>query len=345
MAISHLSKKAMSLYGKIARGYTPTDSDKPELGELKALGLIAFDAGGSTVPALLSPKEAGQRLIAAEIAEAAKRVAWMQAVPQMVEALAADYERVRETGGCEYLGTRELVNAKLDDIVARAEFEILAAQPDGPRTPEQLERSLARDSEALRRGVEMRTLYRDTVRDHTVTAEAVRVMSQRGRDYRTLVGPFRRRIIIDRKYAFVPDYTGGGVEPTTPAAWLVTDRAMIAYVRTGFEETWRRATPWHGELRDRRDSSTDQAGGAGVPGVRTTALQRAILRDLVSGYQQHVIAKRMGMGKRTLSDEIATLRDLFRAQTTNQLVYQFGRSPDHDVDDQLDGISSGRPAA
>ena len=138
--------------------------------------------------------------------------------------------------GSEYLADPATVNARLQDVVAGARTEILAAQPGGPRSRDLLEVAVARDSAALDRGVELRTVYRDTVRDHPVTAEYARTMSARtgGRParYATLVGDFERMIIVDRQQAFVSDHIVAGAD--AHAAWLVTDLTATAQADTAW---------------------------------------------------------------------------------------------------------------
>lgn len=343
MPSGQLSKNAMLLYGRLARGEKPTGDDKPALDELVDWGFVVFDDEHPDDPVPLDPQEAGRRRLEADLRQAADRVARMQAMPALVDELRVDFERnCWRSGGSEFLAERHLVNARLDDVIGQARQELLTAQPGGPRTPEELARSVDRDSAGLARGVRMRTLYRDTVRDHPITAEAARVMSAKGRAYRTLVGPFHRLIVIDRREAFISDYMGA----PDHSAWHVTDRALVAFVVQVFEETWLRAQVWHGELRAGRTTETSSAAdGSGAVGVRTNAVQRAILRDMAAGMQQRITASRIGISLRTLTDEIAVLKEMWGASTLHELTYQWALSPDHDVDDQIDGISSGRPAA
>ncbi|MFD0509409.1 hypothetical protein ACFQ0G_53885 [Streptomyces chiangmaiensis] len=253
----------------------------------------------------------------------------------MSDQLVGPFERAqwRASGGSEYIDDAVVVNARLDHVVARAEWEILAAQPGGPRTEEQLARSLERDTEALDRGVVKRTLYRATVRDNPVTAQYARAMSNRtsGKcaEFRTLVGPFERVIIVDRKVAFISNHLVEG----SPAhsAWQITDRAMVAYIAAEYDAKWRRADSWHGEQRIRGQQPIDTISSAG--GVRTSKRQREILRDIVASISQQKTAKRLGISLRTLTAEISGLKDLFGASSLAELGYKWALSSDRLVDD------------
>jgi sugar-specific transcriptional regulator TrmB len=321
------------LYKAITRQEPVTKANKAHLEELVAWGVVGFDPERPHMPVALDPQQAAQRRIAAELEEAAARVARMSAIPALADELSREFERAqwRAGGGSEFLDDPATVNARLDDVVGRAESEILAAQPGGPRTRELLERAVDRDTQALERGVTLRTLYRDKVRDDAVTSEFARTMSARGAAYRTLVSPYERCIVVDRRHAFISDHVVEGAPPH--AAWYITDRAMVAFVAAVFDEAWRRASPWHGELRSRRTlEAVDTVSGPDA-GVRTARLDREILRDMAAGTPQTVTARRLGMSPRKLTDEITRLKGLYGVQTLHELTYQFALSPDRLIDD------------
>jgi len=327
-----LSADAIRVYGTIARQETVPAEDAHHIPVLAAWGLVTPAADHPGVHVALDPHTATQRLLVAELAEAERRVARMTALPGLANELGGHYARAqwRAGAGSEYLGDPATVNARLDDVVAGAREEILSGQPDGPRDRERLNRSVERDQAALKRGVELRTLYRDSVRDNAVTAEYAQIMSGLGASYRTLVGPYERCIVVDRRVAFISDYVG---DSTTFAAWCVTDRAMVAWIAQVFDEAWRRANPWHGELRSKAAVQVlDGLPGAGA-GIRTTPLHRAILRDMANGEAQRKTAGRLGISLRSLTAHIAELKDLFGAASLPELTYKWALSPDRLVDD------------
>lgn len=324
-----LSSNAVRVFGLIAAGMPVPDGDADSVAELVAFGCVTLDSDHGNRPVALNPADAARRRAERDMREAIARIEAVRALPEATERLYAQYQRaqLRAGGSAEYIDDPATVNARLDDVVGGAEWEILAGQPAGPRTELQLNRSLERDTAALERGVEKRTLYRATVRDNTVTAEYARAMANRGTgraaEFRTMVEPFERIIIVDRRVAFFSDHlVAGGPEH---AAWQVTDHAVIAYMVAEFEARWRRADPWHGEVRGRGpvvDTFTS------VDGVRTTARQREIMRDMVAGKDQRATASRLGISVRTVSEEINALRDLFDAESREQLAFKWAFSPD-----------------
>ncbi|MDX2800133.1 hypothetical protein [Streptomyces scabiei] len=304
------------------------------LEELTAWGLIGFDPAHPDTPVVLDPQVALQRKAVKELEEARDRLATMSAMPSLADQLGTHYAGAqwRAGGGAEYLDDPATVNARLDDIVAGAQTEILAAQPGGPRTAELLALAIDRDTAALERGVRLRTLYRDTVRDNAVTAEGARVMTGKGAEYRTMVGHFERAIVVDRRHAFISNYVVEGAP--AHSAWHVTDRAMAAWIGRIFDGEWRRADVWCGELRPRRgQQDVDTVSSPAGQTVRTTRRQREILRDLAAGHSQPTIARRIGVSKRKLEEEVAALKGVWGASTVPELVYQWALSPDRLVDD------------
>lgn len=268
------------------------------------------------------------------VEENARRLAKMAVLPTVAEELAERYERAKSRAGVgsEYLEDAAVVNARLDDLVASAEVEILSAQPGGPRTQAQLNRSVIRDQEALARGVTLRTLYRDTVRQNSITGEYVRTMSVMGAEYKTLIGHFERCIVVDRRVAFVTNHLVQGAPEH--AAWQVTDRAMVALICAVFDDGWKRAREWHGEFRGRSaDEQVDTVSAGPGAVVRTTPRQREIMRELVADRDQKAIAVRMGISTRTVAAEINELKAMLGASSIPGLAFKWALSPDRLIDD------------
>lgn len=334
-----LSPGAVDVFKLITHG-DPIPGDAAEaVAELVRWGFVVLDAEHGR-PVALDPRAVARRRLVDMLTENAARIAHMAELPTVTDELAQHFEGAqwRAGGGSEYLDDPAVVNARLDDVVGAAEWEILSAQPDGPRDEVQLNRSSARDSQALGRGVVKRTLYRATVRDNAVTARYARQTGNRpvGRsaEFRTLVGSFERCIIVDRKTAFISNHLVD--DAPAHSAWQVTDRAMVAYIAAEFEAKWDRADPWHGELRGR------QGDTIGSDGVRTTRRQREIMRELVADRDQKAIASRLGIGLRTVAAEVNELKALLGASSVPGLTYRWALSPDRLVDDNApDGCVGG----
>ncbi|MFD7995464.1 helix-turn-helix transcriptional regulator [Streptomyces mexicanus] len=317
-----LSDGAIRVYGQIAAGEIPAECDKEFVDELVMWGFVTVDSNHGR-PVALHPGEVARRRLEDMLQEAADRVARMAALPTVSEQLTVQYERARWSAGhgSEFLDDPAVVNARLDDVVGSAQREILAAQP-GPRKPTVLAEGLRRDSAALDRGVELRTLYQATARKDPQTAEHVRVLSTReGRraEYRTLDGPFERAIVVDRRVAFISNHLVPGAPEH--AGWQITDRAVVAYIAEEFEAKWRRADPWQGT-------------GSGPVNEVTTRRQREIMREIVEGRGQSAIAKRLDLSLRTVTAEITELKRVLGASSLPGLAYKWASCPDRKIDDR-----------
>lgn len=344
----HLSPQASSLYTAIAhRNWQLVDTiqaDHPNARtELLDWELITDEPR----PVVRDPQPAFRAKVKREVADLLRHAELLAGLPDLSQDLIREYRSVqmRAGGSSMYLAEQAEVNARLQDVIGGARREILAAQPGGPRKREILETAVTRDSAALERGVEMRTIYRDTVRDHPLTAEYARTMSARtpGRPakYATLVGDFERMVIVDREHAFVSDHIVAGSPPHS--AWLVTDPAVVAVLAGVFDASWRRAQPWTGELRSRTGGGVDTVTGAG--GVRTERRQRGILRYLCGGESQAATARKMGLSKRKLEEEIAVLKSLWGVRTLSELIFQYALSPDRLIDDSAPAGTAGATGA
>jgi DNA-binding CsgD family transcriptional regulator len=337
----------LQAFAQITAGGDPSEQMPEAVAELEELGVVVRDRSETNRPVSLDPGEVIRRRLETDLREAAECLARMRALPAAAEQLSDVFDRARlRAGGSEYIEDSAVVNARLDDIVGGAQFEILAAQPGGPRTQMQLNRSVQRDTEALDRGVVKKTLYLATVRDNSVTAEYARAMSTRaGRraEFRTMQTPFERAIIVDRKVAFVSNRIVQGAPEHS--AWQVTDPAFIGYIMSEFDARWDRAEPWQGEMSS-RGQAVDTVSG--VDGVRTTPRQRQIMREMVAGRDQRATAVRLGISVRTVSDEVNALKDLFDAQSREQLAFLWGSSVDRLVVDDgalEDGLAAATDTA
>lgn len=343
-----LSADAVRLYGAYARqDWVQAEIITAEYPnarcELTEFGLIQEDPDRPGKPVARNPKRALENVLFAQLEEASRRVAFMSALPDLTNQLAGQYAASVSRPGrsSEYLDDQAAANSRIQDVVAGAKTEILAAQPGGPRDKAILDEAVYRDAAALDRGVTLRTVYRDTVREHPVTAEYARRMVTReasgSAQYRTLPGKFERMIIVDREQAFVSDHITGG---PANAAWYVTDRAVIAVLAETFDQMWLYGEPWAGALCSRRGRlEVDTVSGA--DGVRTSTRQRQILRYIVDGVSQPSIARRIGVSTRKLEQEIAALKALWGASTLPELAYQWAVSPDHNVDDSAPDTDAG----
>lgn len=348
-ATRHLSADALRLFGAIARRewdlVDTLRTERPDAWQ----ELLSWDlASDEERPIARDPQKALRTAVSRELEAARRHIDLVATMPELSRDLIREYRQVqlRAGGSSVYLADPETVNARLQDVIGDARREVLCAQPAGPRNPAILTVALERDAAALDRGVEIRTVYRDTVRDHPVTADYARAMSTRtaGRraEYRTLVSSFVRMVIVDREQAFIPNLIVEGAPEH--AAWHVQDPAVVAILAEVFESKWRLGDTWHGELRPRTgQSGVDTVSAAGTVGTATSRRQREIMRYLVSGMTQAAVARRIGISKRVLERDIDGLKQLAGADTPMQLAYWWAHCPDRLIDEGAAGTEGDGP--
>lgn len=318
-----LPPQVKDLYRRVLRR-EPIEDDAPGIEQAIRLGILVPDGDEKNRYRAAEPG----RVIASLVSGGTQRIAetsrFLAKLPGMREELNEVYGDVRTpgvSGTIEHLHGNKAINERLDEVLDGARKELITAQPGGPRTKEILDRSLGRDTAALARGVQMRTLYHATARHHTLTQEWAEVMASKGGEVRTLDAPFLKLILVDRNHAFIQDcLERDPYEPPNAWAHLINDAAVCAYLAELFERDWNRADYWHGS-------------GAGDEGALTTRMQRAILRLLSSGRTQDQAARDLGLSTRTLQKHLTAIRTKVpHLRTVPQMTYWWGTCPDRNLD-------------
>lgn len=146
----------------------------------------------------------------------------------------------------------------------------------------------------VEQGVAFRTIYGAEAADNPLARRLVETCVAAGERARVLPGLVMKMRIVDRHTALLPLTPAGA-----SAALLVRSASVIEGLYDYFELLWRRATP------------------AGEPRLDhgLTANQRLVLHYLAQGHADEVIARKSGIGLRTVRRHIATLMDRLGAPT------------------------------
>ncbi|MEZ0577302.1 LuxR family transcriptional regulator [Nocardioides sp. MH1] len=201
----------------------------------------------------------------------------------------------------------EAINPYLTALVGDAEEELLTAQPQTGRDAQSIATAALRDTEALDRGISMRTLYQHSARRSAITQKYVAAVTARGAEVRTLDEFFNRMIVVDRRVAVIP------AADTLATAVVVREPAVVAYLIDVFERAWARARPF---------------AVAEETAVKEIAVeQRSMtIRMLIAGHADAVSAKRLGVSPRTYAGYVADLKAEYDADTRFQLGYMMGNA-------------------
>lgn len=207
------------------------------------------------------------------------------------------------------------INGAIKEKLEQARFEILTAQPDGPRPGPVLDDALDAVRRQLANGVQMRTLYQHSTRFDEATKQYVRAVSEYGVQVRTLPEFFDRIVIIDRSTVFIPS------KSDRTSAIQVEEPAVVHFLIDVFERSWDRA-----ETYPFLPVRAAEAAPEVIP-----AMRNCIRRMLIEGRSDKEIARRLGISLRSLQAHVARIKDDYNAQHRLQLGYLMGlddRGPD-----------------
>lgn len=314
---SLLAQDDLETYRAVAAGAPPAVNASVEA--LVDLQLVEGDPYRPGHYIARDPRAAAQDLMSDALAALHRTVDRISQIPT-VEALAADYDPHRWYGGpgSEYLGTPALMNARILPLTDGAALEVYSAQPGEPadRDPEILRVGAERTAAACRRGARVRSLYNSHAWDHEQTRAHIDSLIEAGAEIRVLGATFPRMVLLDRTHLFIDNLVveGAGAH----SGWHVSDRAAVTWAHLVFDLIWDRSMPWQ---------SLSGATGAAV----TTARQRAILQQLETGHSQQQAATRLGLAERTVTKELALLRERLAMRTLYQVMAWWGQSPERDL--------------
>lgn len=189
------------------------------------------------------------------------------------------------------------VRRALDRFAAEAQHEVLTSQPGGGRTEEVLQEAMGRTEAMLERGVRMRTLYQHTAQYNPGTAAYVEIVTGLGAEVRTLGEGFMRMIAFDGEIVVIEQ------KGDAKAGLVVREPSVVSFAVAAFELMWLQADPFPVNL-----------GRAQAIRV-SDKTKEDIIRLLVQGESDKVIARRMGMTVRTCQRHIAKIMERIGAKS------------------------------
>ncbi|WP_340377414.1 LuxR C-terminal-related transcriptional regulator [Streptomyces sp. SS7] len=189
------------------------------------------------------------------------------------------------------------VRRALERFAAEAEREVLTSQPGGARKEEVLREAMDRTEAMLQRGVRMRTLYQHTAQYNPGTAAYVEIVSGLGAEVRTLGEGFMRMIAFDGEIVVIEQ------KGNPKAALVVREPSVVSFAVAAFELMWLQADPFPVNLgRAQAIQVSDKT-------------KEDIIRLLIQGESDKVIARRMGMTVRTCQRHIAKIMERIGAKS------------------------------
>ncbi|HEU5331166.1 MAG TPA: helix-turn-helix transcriptional regulator [Actinocrinis sp.] len=250
-----------------------------QLAELE-LVLPSRETGGALRP--VDPHAGLQALIAREREELSRRQQQIAAGQAAVAAMLAGISAgPPDHAGAERLVGLDAIQRRLEHFSRTAASEIAALVPSGAQSPAELDAGRPLDRGVLERGVAMRTVYLDAIRNDRATLVYAQWLIELGGEVRTSAVLPLRILIVDRVHALVPltpaDNTFGAMHLTAMGA--------VAVVAALFDTVWDSAAPL---------GSPPARDGEGL-----TDAERQLLRLLATGATDEIAARRLGVSLRT----------------------------------------------
>ncbi|MFF3437234.1 LuxR C-terminal-related transcriptional regulator [Streptosporangium sp. NPDC002721] len=224
------------------------------------------------------------------------------AVAQMIAAY-GDQHPVRSGDDSETLVGIDAIRGKIEELVAGCRQELLGFEPKSAQTSDNLAASRPLDEALTERGVAIRVIYPDSVRNDQATSGYATWLTGNGGQVRTTPGLPLRMLIFDRRVALLPtDPADSGA-----GAVLLRGAGVVAALIALFEQTWGAAVPF-GEERRR-----DEKG--------LSSQEREVLRLLSTGLTDEAVARRLDVSVRTLRRVTAELMERLEARSRFQAGY------------------------
>ncbi|MFR9799989.1 helix-turn-helix domain-containing protein [Streptomyces sp. MS06] len=255
------------------------------LTRLSEMALVRRASGDSQRMHAVRPHLAMEILLARKQAEVAAQQ------QQLEESRAAAVRLISEFAGqgsgspmddVEHLQGLDHIRDHLSVMNSTVEAELMTFAPGGPQTPENMRSSRPLTEKLLGRGIVVRTIYLDSIRNDPATVAHAEWLVSAGVQVRTVPTLPNRMIIADKLSAVIATDS----DDTAEGAIVVRTPGVLTTLCSLFETTWQRSEPLH--------SSAQAPLGNDLTPQKQEALQL-----LAQGATDETVAKRLGVSPRT----------------------------------------------
>lgn len=183
----------------------------------------------------------------------------------------------------------DAVRARLGELAQLAQRECLSLLPGGPQQPDTMDASKPLDQQALERGVVIRNIYQDSVRNSSSTIEYVEWFAALGGEVRTVPALPMLMVVVDSAIALVP------ADPDDARAGALELRGLgaVSAMRALFEQFWAVGVEWG------RSTPLDERG--------LSPQELALLEILAEGSTDQSAAHQLGVSLRTVRRMVSDL--------------------------------------
>ncbi|MEU9161475.1 helix-turn-helix transcriptional regulator [Streptomyces sp. NPDC048424] len=293
-----LARPELGLVELAARLGVEPDRVRDCLDRLFALRLVqaSFETPGRFT--VVDPVLGMQRLLDQQHEELVRRHRQAAGHQQaLVRILAGAGSGGRPAEGVERLAGLDAVQRRLERLALEARTEVLTFMPGGPQSAAALEAAERNDALVLGRGVAIRTIGLDLVREDAGTLRYSRALLAGGGAFRTVAALPTRMVLVDRTHALVP------IDPANSrqGALFLSAPGMIAPLVALFEREWGAAVPL----------GADPSEAVYVP----TEQERSLLGLLAEGHTDESAAGQLHISARTARRIMASLIERLGARS------------------------------
>ncbi|MBR7833245.1 response regulator transcription factor [Actinospica durhamensis] len=196
---------------------------------------------------------------------------------------------------------RAAIAAKVDDMLARADEEVLAF--DTPPYVVHQYGDADIEIELLSRRITCRAVYAAEVLDVPPRAERIRTLVELGEQARVVPVVPIKMIVVDRREVLLPLFTAG--QGPQQHAVVVHNSGICDALVALFEAVWARGVPLFAPQGQRED---------GLPPE-----DRAILHLLNAGLKDDAIGRQLSLSERTVRRRVAEISERLGASTRFQI--------------------------
>lgn len=279
------------------------DQVRAALDTLSELALVRASYEDQGLLRAVSPDLGMEVLLARQQRELARQQQRLEASRATAAQLIAEYADLRPAAGSpgvEQLTGLDQIRDRLATLTREVTTEVMGFNPSSAQTQEGMAAARPLDRELLERGVAIRTLYLDSIRNHAPTVAHAEWLAGHGGQVRTVPTLPTRMIIIDRATAVIPVRS----DDTAAGAVVLTGQGTVTALCALFDSTWAAGRPL-GQVPVR-----DAHG--------LTSQEQAALALLADGHTDEAIARRLGVSPRTARRVTADLIERLGARSRFQ---------------------------
>ncbi|OWA19285.1 helix-turn-helix transcriptional regulator [Streptomyces sp. CS227] len=231
-----------------------------------------------------------------------QRIEQLRSAAAQLSAEFATARLSKQAEGVERLEGIEEIRERIAVLVRDVASEVMTLAPGGGQSEASMATAKPQDRALLERGVVMRTLYLDSVRNSPATVAYAKWLAELDSQVRTTPSLPVRLMILDRRVAIVPVDEGD----SSAGALVLSGSGTVTALCALFESIWDSAVPLGdtvGRERDERGLSPQEA---------------ETLRLLGQGLTDEAVAKRLGVSSRTARRIAADLLEKLDARSRFQ---------------------------